>query len=150
MFSDTIYNNLRMGNRDISNEDIENICRQCCIDDFIRTMPMGYNTMLEENGNNLSGGQKQRLAIARALLRRPDVLIMDEATSNLDTITENSIKTMIDNFSKDMTCIIIAHRLNTIKNCDHIYVMDNGQVAEEGTHEQLLCKKGLYCKYVNQ
>ena len=150
LFSDSIYNNLRMGNEDIANEDIEKICQQCGIDDFICTLPMGYDTVLEENGNNLSGGQKQRLAIARALLRKPDVLIMDEATSNLDTVTENSIKAMIDNFSENMTCIIIAHRLNTIKNCDYIYVMDKGQVAEEGTHEELLKRNGLYSKYVNQ
>lgn len=150
LFSDSIYNNLRIGNDNITNEDIESICQQCGIDDFIQSLPMGYNTVLEENGNNLSGGQKQRLAIARALLRKPDVLIMDEATSNLDTVTENSIKSVIDNFSENMTCIIIAHRLNTIKNCDYIYVMDKGQVAEEGTHEELLERNGLYSKYINQ
>lgn len=150
LFSDNIYNNLRMGNEDITNNEIESTCHLCGIDNFIRSMPMGYDTILEENGNNLSGGQKQRLAIARALLRNPDVLIMDEATSNLDTITENSIKAMIENFSNSMTCIIIAHRLNTIRNCDYIYVMDKGEVAEEGTHEELLRRNGLYRQFTNQ
>lgn len=149
MFSDSIYNNLKIGNEEISNEEIEDICRRCGIDSFIRDLPMGYDTVLEENGKNLSGGQKQRLAIARALLRKPDVLIMDEATSNLDVITEKSIQTMIDELSSDMTCIIIAHRLNTIKKCDNIYVMDNGHVAEEGTHSELLAQKGLYYSYLN-
>lgn len=150
LFSDSVYNNLRMGNEDVTDEEIKNVCQQCGIDDFICSLPMGYDTILEENGNDLSGGQKQRLAIARALLRKPDVLIMDEATSNLDTITENSIKAMIENFSDKMTCIIIAHRLNTIRNCDYIYVMDKGQVAEEGTHDKLLNRNGLYSKFVNQ
>ena len=105
---------------------------------------MGYKTVLEENGNNLSGGQKQRLAIARALLKKPDILIMDEATSNLDTVTEQSIKNLIDSLSEQITCIIIAHRLTTIKSCDYIYVMDKGTVAEEGTHIELLKKNGIY------
>lgn len=144
LFSDTIYNNLRMGNEDISNEKVEEICRLCFADEFIKSLPLGYETVLEENGNNLSGGQKQRLAVARALLRNPEILIMDEATSNLDSITEKSIKATIDKLSSNMTCIIIAHRLNTIKNCDYIYVMDKGNVVEEGTHEQLLTKNGLY------
>lgn len=105
--------------------------------------------MLEENGNNLSGGQKQRLAIVRALLRKPDVLIMDEATSNLDTITEKSIKEMLEQFSETMTCIIIAHRMNTIKKCDYIYVMDKGSVIEQGTHQSLLDEDGVYRELVN-
>lgn len=150
MFSDTIYNNLRIGNEDITDEEIEKVCQQCGIDKFIGSLPMGYETVLEENGKNLSCGQKQRLAIARALLRKPDVLIMDEATSNLDVVTEKSIQTMIDELSADMTCIIIAHRLNTIKKCDYIYVMDNGHVAEEGTHKELLDKNGIYYTFLNQ
>ena len=149
MFSDSIYKNLKIGNEAISDEEVEEICRKCGIDSFIRSLPMGYETVLEENGRNLSGGQKQRLAIARALLRKPEVLIMDEATSNLDVITEKSIQKMIDELSSDMTCIIIAHRLNTIKKCDNIYVMDKGHVAEEGTHSELLAKEGLYYSYLN-
>lgn len=150
LFSDTIYNNLKMDRTDISNEEVQKVCKLCLVDDFVQELPMMYETVLEENGNNLSGGQKQRLAIARALLRNPDILIMDEATSNLDSVTENSIKTIIENFSDKMTCIIIAHRLNTIRNCDYIYVMDKGQIIEEGTHESLLESKGSYSKFVNQ
>lgn len=147
LFSDTIRNNLKMGDDTISDERIAEVCSMCKLDDFVEQLPMGYDTVLEENGNNLSGGQKQRIAIARALLRNPEILIMDEATSNLDTITEESIKSMLDNISKDMTCIIIAHRLKTIKNCDYIYVMNNGSVIEEGTHDKLLELNGTYSKY---
>ena len=144
LFSDTIFNNLRIGNRDITDEEIVEMCKKCGANEFIENLPMGYQTVLEENGNNLSGGQKQRLAIVRALLKKPDILIMDEATSNLDTVTEQSIKNLIDSLSKQITCIIIAHRLTTIKSCDYIYVMDKGTVAEEGTHIELLKKNGIY------
>lgn len=148
LFADTIYNNLRLGNEDATGEEIKDVCKWCCADEFIEKFPMKYDTMLEENGNNLSGGQKQRIALARALLKKPDILIMDEATSNLDTITEASVKRTIDNLSDEMTCIIIAHRINTIKNCDYIYVMDKGQIVEEGTHESLLEKDGRYKEMV--
>lgn len=144
LFSDTILNNLRIGSSDITDEEIVEMCKKCGANEFIENLPMGYQTVLEENGNNLSGGQKQRLAIVRALLKKPDILIMDEATSNLDTVTEQSIKNLIDSLSEQITCIIIAHRLTTIKSCDYIYVMDKGTVAEEGTHIELLKKNGIY------
>ncbi|MBQ3691815.1 MAG: peptidase domain-containing ABC transporter [Clostridia bacterium] len=144
LFSDTVYNNLRIGNSQITDEEITEMCKKCGADEFINNLPMGYKTVLEENGNNLSGGQKQRLAIARALLKKPDILIMDEATSNLDTVTEQSIKNLIDSLSEEITCIIIAHRLTTIKSCDYIYVMDKGTVVESGTHQELLEKNGMY------
>ena len=149
MFSDTIYNNLRMGDESISDERIKEVCKLCQADEFIENLPLQYKTMLDENGNNLSGGQKQRLAIARAMLRDPDILIMDEATSNLDTITEEGIKRTMDRICANMTCIIIAHRLKTIKNCDYIYVMDKGRIVEQGTHEELIKGKGIYSKYWN-
>ena len=150
LFSDTIFNNLKMGNNSLTDDDIFAVCRLCEIDEFISSLPLGYNTMIEENGNNLSSGQKQRIAIARAILRKPDVLILDEATCNLDTVTEKSIQKTIDKLSVDMICIIIAHRLSTIKNCDYIYVMDNGCVVEEGTHNNLLKLNGTYSKlYLN-
>lgn len=147
LFSDTIYNNLRMSDDNISDGEIEEMCRMCFADQFIRELPFGYDTMLEENGNNLSGGQKQRLAIVRALLKKPDILIMDEATSNLDVITEQSIQKIIDGLSKKMTIIVIAHRLKTIRSCDVIYVMENGKIVEQGNHNALIGANGLYSRY---
>ena len=149
LFSDTIYNNLKAGDESISNEDVEEACKQCLADKFIKQLPMGYETRLEENGRNLSGGQRQRLAIARALLRKPQILIMDEATSNLDSITERGIEETVNNLPGDVTCIIIAHRLKTIKECDCIFLMENGKVLEQGTHEELMAANGKYSSYWN-
>lgn len=147
LFSDTIKNNLKYGNENTTDEEIEQICKLCCADKFINEMPLGYNTMLEENGANLSTGQKQRIAIARALLKKPEILIMDEATGNLDTVTEECISKTIDNITKNITCIVIAHRLKTIKNCDDIYVIKDGQIAEHGSHSELIEKKCIYFSY---
>lgn len=148
LFSDTIYNNLKLGDERITHEEIERMCKLCRADEFIERFPLKYNTMLEENGNNLSGGQKQRLAIVRALLKKPDILILDEATSNLDIISEKSIKKMMESFSGRMTCIIIAHHIQAIKSCDYIYVMDKGKIVEHGTHQSLLDRNGLYKNFV--
>ena len=147
-FSDTIYNNLRAGNKNISNDIIKEMCKLLGVSEVIEDLPLGYNTMLEEGGNNLSCGQKQRLAIARALLRHPDVLIMDEATSNLDTITEWKLKCALEKVSENITWIIIAHRIRTIQNCDVIYVMKYGRVVEMGNHQSLLRQKGEYYNMV--
>ena len=107
-------------------------------------MPLRYETRLEENGSNLSGGQRQRLAIARAILKKPDILILDEATSNLDSITENAIQRTIEDYSKNMTTIVIAHRLSTIRMCNRIYVMEKGRIIEEGEHDELIKTQGIY------
>ena len=115
------------------------------IHEFINEQPLRYETYLDENGGNLSGGQKQRLAIARAMLKNPDILILDEATSNLDTVTEKAVQETLENYSDGMTTIIIAHRLSTIKKCDKIYVMEKGRVVEGGSHDELMTKeKGYY------
>ena len=111
---------------------------------------VGYDTFLDENGKNLSGGQRQRLAIAQALLKKPQLLILDEATSNLDSITEIAVEDTIFNLSKDLTCIIIAHRLSTIKNCNKIIVMSGGKIVEVGTHKELLDKRGQYFNLYNR
>lgn len=144
LFSGTIRENLELGNSDSTMEDIIEACRLSKADEFINSLPLRYETMLDENGANLSGGQKQRLAIARALLKKPDILIMDEATSNLDSITEKAIEKTINSLSKNITMIIIAHRLSTIMSCDKIFVMEKGKFIEEGTHRDLIERKGKY------
>ena len=146
LFADTIMNNIKIGNPNASDEDVVDICKKCGINSFVEKLPMGYNTKIEENGKNLSGGQRQRLAIARALIRKPDILIMDEATSNLDTISEKIIRDIIDSLPNDITVLIIAHRLKTIMNCDNIYVVKDGRIVEEGKHDQLLAQNGYYAQ----
>lgn len=143
-FSDTIKNNLKLANPTISDDEIVKACQLSHIHNLITTLPMVYDTPLDENASNLSGGQKQRLAIARALLQKPKLLILDEATSQLDSITEAGIKDTIFNSQEELTCIIIAHRLSTIQACDRIYVMENGKIVENGEHKDLLKKDGLY------
>lgn len=144
LFSDTVKNNLKLGCMEATDGEIFQACKVSHAAEFIEALPMGYDTPLDENGTNLSGGQRQRLAIARALLKKPQLLILDEATSNLDTVTETGIKNTIFGFDKNLTCIIIAHRLTTIKNCDRIYVMEGGEIVECGTHEALIQKGGKY------
>jgi ATP-binding cassette subfamily B protein len=149
LFSDSVKNNIFYGSNsdEISDEEFKRVCELCKVDEFVAKLPLGYETRLEENGANLSGGQRQRIALARALLRKPDVLVMDEAMSNLDSITERALSNMISGFDKDMTCIVIAHRLSTIVQCDKILVMDQGQIIETGTHDQLMQQRGKYFSF---
>lgn len=144
LFNGTITENLSLGNPYITYEEIIEACQKAQAHDFINSHPLRYNTMIEENGSNLSGGQKQRLSIARAILKKPEILIMDEATSSLDSITEKAIENTMNEFSKGITTIIIAHRLSTIMRCDTIYVMDKGEIIESGTHNELVENGGMY------
>jgi ATP-binding cassette subfamily B protein len=147
LFSDTIKNNILMGDKNATDDEIKEICKKCFIHDFIEKLPMGYNTLLSERGDNLSGGQRQRIAIARALIKKPDVLILDEPTSNLDNISKHAIGSLLSTLGDDTTCIIIAHRLLTINNCDRIYIMEKGKIIESGTKLELIQTDGKFSKY---
>lgn len=146
LFSGSIMDNLTLGLDDVTVEEVIEAAKKAQAHDFINEMPLRYDTRLEENGSNLSGGQRQRLAITRAILKKPDILILDEATSNLDSITERAIEDTINNFCEGMSTIIIAHRLSTIKRCEMIYVMEKGKIVEAGNHEELKAFKGVYSR----
>lgn len=144
LFSRSIYDNIRASKMNASLEEVKEAARKADAHDFIRKLPMQYYTFLEESGNGLSGGEKQRIALARAFLKDSDFYIMDESTSNLDFATENIIFDMIYNRFRNKSMLIVAHRLSTIKNCDKILVMENGEIIESGNHEELLEAKGRY------
>lgn len=150
LFSGSIIENLTLGLDDVTIEEVIEASKRAQVHEFINELPLRYETRLEENGTNLSGGQRQRLAIARAILKKPDILILDEATSNLDSITEGLIEKMVREFSENITTITIAHRLSTIKKCDMIYVLDKGRIIEKGNHEQLLKLDRHYAKLCKQ
>jgi len=149
MFNDTIRANIMYGRHDASEEEVEKVVEAAQLSGFIKSLPEGLETMVGDRGLKLSGGEKQRVAIARCLLKDPPFVILDEATSSLDTITENSVQEALDVLGSDRTCLVIAHRLGTIKNADNIIVLDNGLVLEEGTHEILLQLNGKYADMWN-
>lgn len=144
LFRGTIGENVAYGKPDASREEIEEVCRRAYCDRFIRTFPEGYDTMIGEDTANLSGGQKQLITIARALLADKPLLILDEATSNVDTRTEVLIQKAMDELMAGRTCFVVAHRLSTIVDADLILVLDNGHIVEQGTHQTLLERKGFY------
>ena len=144
LFSGTIYDNLRWGDENASDEDCRHACKLACADEFIEKMPEGYNTVIEQGGTNVSGGQKQRLCIARALLRKPRILILDASTSAVDTATDAKIRRAFREEIPDTTRLIIAQRISSVQECDRIIVMDNGRVSGFGTHEELLRSNQIY------
>ena len=149
LFSDTISNNIRYGNLDASDEEIIDAASQVYVDDFVRRLSDGYESELNEDTDNISHGQKQLLTIARTILSQKEVLILDEATSSVDTRTEKLIQKAMDRLMEGKTSFIIAHRLSTIRNADKIIVIENGEIIEQGNHEELLALKGYYYHTLN-
>ncbi|MGH3784680.1 MAG: ABC transporter ATP-binding protein, partial [Pseudonocardiaceae bacterium] len=149
LFHTTIADNLRFAKPDATAADIVAATKAAQIHDLITSLPEGYDTIVGERGYRFSGGEKQRLAIARTMLRNPPVLVLDEATSSLDTHTERAVQQALDALSAGRTTITIAHRLTTIHNADHIIVLHHGHIIERGTHHDLLTRKGHYANLVN-
>ena len=149
LFSDTISNNIRYGKLNATDEEVIEAAKQVYADNFIRQLPQGYETELNEDTDNISHGQKQLLTIARTILSSKEILILDEATSSVDTRTEKLIQKAMDKLMEGKTSFIIAHRLSTIKNADKIIVIENGEIIEQGTHEELLTLKGYYYTTLN-
>ncbi len=145
LFNGTVYENIAYGAENATEEEVYAAAKTACADEFIREMPEGYMTKIGERGVRLSGGQKQRIAIARAVLRKTPILVLDEATSAVDNETEAQIQKAIENLSGSHTLIVIAHRLTTIMKADDIIVLRDGKIAEEGTHDELMKKGGIYC-----
>ena len=149
LFSGTIKENLRWGDKEATDEDIKRVCKLACADEFIELMPDKYDTYIEQGGSNVSGGQKQRLCIARALLKKPKILILDDSTSAVDTATDAKIRSAFATEIPNTTKIIIAQRISSVQDADKIVVLDDGKISAVGTHEELLINNEIYADVYN-
>ena len=150
LFDDTVKNNIAYANLDATEQEILNVAKHSFCDEFIEKLPDKFDTLIGENGVRLSGGQKQRLSIARAMLKKSKIILLDEATSSLDSETESKIQEAIKNLIKDRTTLVIAHRLSTIVNSKKIYVLNNGSIVGEGTHNDLLNSSEIYKNFYDK
>lgn len=149
LFADTIENNIKFGRQDATHEDVVEAAKKACCHDFISKLPDGYNTVIGEGGATLSGGEKQRISIARAIMKDAPVIILDEATANVDPENEKDLVDAIDALTREKTIIMIAHRLKTVRHADQIFVVDKGRIAQHGTHEELIQQEGIYKRFVD-
>ena len=149
LFQDTIANNIRFGQVDASIERVKEAAKKACCHDFIMALPDGYDTIIGEGGASLSGGEKQRISIARAIMKDSPIIILDEATANIDPENEKELMTAIEALTQEKTIFMIAHRLKTVQNADQIIVIDNGQIVQYGTHQELIAQPGIYQKFIN-
>jgi len=140
LFNDTLRNNISLLDTHDNDKQIDELISKCGLDELCKKLPYGVDTMIEENGLNLSGGERQKIAIARALYKKPEILILDEATSNLDTISEKKLVRLVKDVTRDTTVITIAHRLSTIKDYDMVYIIENGRIAHSGSYQEMYKK----------
>ena len=149
LFADTIENNIKFGRQDASHEEVVEAAKKACCHDFISKLPDGYDTVIGEGGATLSGGEKQRISIARAIMKDATIVILDEATANVDPENEKELMDAVDALTKEKTIIMIAHRLKTVRHADQIVVVDKGKIVQQGTHGQLMKQEGIYKRFVD-
>lgn len=150
LFSDTVENNIRFGKPDASREDVIEAAKAACCHDFIMALPDGYDTVIGEGGASLSGGERQRISIARAIMKDAPIIILDEATANVDPENENLLMKAVDRLTKEKTVIMIAHRLKTVENADQIFVIDHGKIVQQGSHSKLMNEEGIYRRFIGE
>lgn len=148
LFADTIANNIRFGRENASMDEVIEAAKKACCHDFIMALPDGYDTVIGEGGATLSGGEKQRISIARAVMKASPVIILDEATANVDPENEKELTEAVEALTADKTVIMIAHRLKTVRHADQIVVIDKGRIVQQGRHEELMQQDGIYRRFI--